>query len=117
VRLVNDRLGAALKRCAALLLLAAGCSPAGERFESLAATVLNGEDDRIEVFELDDMAERNALQRSVTALLWAHRIDVRRPSELRAVSAGEALGLCDGERFAAQPAASFCSAAVPEQRC
>jgi hypothetical protein len=94
------------------LLLAAACSPVGERSESRAAAVLNGEDDRSELFELDDVEERNALQRGVAALMWAHRIDLRRPSLLRAISAGKALGLCDDERFAEQPAASFCSATL-----
>ncbi len=111
--LVNDCLGDASRRGGtALLLLAAACSTVGESYESRAAAVLNGEDDRRELFELDDVAERNSLQRSVAALMWAHRIDVRQPGVLRAISAGAALALCDDERFGAQPSASFCSATL-----
>lgn len=97
---------------AALLLLGVACSPVGERYEVGAAAVLNGEDDRSELFEVEKADEREVLQRGVAALMWAHRIDVRRPRELRATSAGEALGLCDDEKFAVQPSASFCSATL-----
>jgi hypothetical protein len=99
-------------RWAALLLLGAGCSSVGESYEVSAAAVLNGEDNRSEFFELEDAAVRDVVQRGVAALMWAHRIDVRRPSALRATSAGAVLGLCDDERFAEQPSASFCSATL-----
>jgi hypothetical protein len=83
-----------------------------ERQETTASTVLNGDDDRRELFEVERGAERELLQRSVAALMWAHRVDVAAPETLRAVSAQETLGLCPDERFAEQLSAAFCSASL-----
>jgi hypothetical protein len=71
--------------------------------------VLNGADDRRELYELERPEARDAIARSVAALMWSHRIDYANPASLRAVAAGEVLGLCGDERFVEQPAAAFCS--------
>jgi hypothetical protein len=85
---------------------------ASERDGSLVAGVLNGQDDRKELYELDSGGNRDILEGGVAALMWEHRIDYAHPTTLRAVSAGEALSLCADERFAEQPAAAFCSAVL-----
>lgn len=74
--------------------------------------VINGEDDRKELFELAQADQRDSLARSVAALMWAHRIDFTEPGVLRAVSLRQATGACLDERFLDQPAAAFCSATL-----
>jgi len=95
----------------ALLWIAMGCSDSnhaelGEQRES----VLNGGDDRKEVFELDEVT-RSSVTSSSAALLYLNRLSWG-PADavsLNAVSAGVALGLCDDEPFANEPLAAFCS--------
>jgi hypothetical protein len=74
--------------------------------------VINGDDDREELYELTRSEARETLTRSVAALFWAHRIDYADPTELRALSLQKALGVCGDVRFADQPAAAACSATL-----
>jgi len=106
-------------RAATLLTLSSwACQPlqqqqaAQEEGEATAAAVINGADDRLEVYQYEPASDRELIERSVAALIWAHRIDYAAPTALRAVSAERALGICPDERFAQQPAAAFCSAAL-----
>jgi len=97
-----------------LLIGTPACQPPSnsERYETTASAVLNGDDDRRELFEVERDSERNAVQESVAALMWVHRLDPSKPETLRALSAQETLGLCGDERFAEQPSAAFCSASL-----
>jgi hypothetical protein len=99
------------------LVGAVGCQPATaqdapEATSTLGTAVLNGKDDRRELYELERREDREVLARGVAALMWAHRVDPSEPGELRAISAGEALQLCADEPFAQQPSAAFCSATL-----
>lgn len=89
-----------------------GLSNGPEETGSLVSAVLNGQDDRKELYELDSLAARDLVAGSVAALMWENRIQYAHPTTLRAVSAGEALSLCADERFAEQPTAAFCSATL-----
>jgi len=75
--------------------------------------VLNGVDDRKEAFELDE-ATRASVTSSSAALVYLNHLSWGAPDvvSLNAESAGEALGLCDGEPFANEPSAAFCSAVL-----
>src|SRR5262245_61927538 len=85
--------------------------PASSRGQvaELTAPIINGSDDRQELSTLTPASDRDAVERSVAALMWMHRIDYAEPSALRAVSLAEGLGVCEDERFAEQPTAAFCS--------
>jgi len=85
---------------------------ARDESKSVAGAVINGADDRLELYEHEPVGDRELLGRSVAALMWAHRVDYATPKSLRAISAEQALGLCPDERFAEQPAAAFCSATL-----
>lgn len=100
-----------------LLLGAIACEPATSRdapeaASVLGAGVLNGTDDRSELYELERREDRETLARGVAALMWAHRVDPAEPGSLRANTAGAALQLCPDEPFAEQPSAAFCSATL-----
>lgn len=100
-----------------LLLNALACQPASsfDPSEPTArndASVINGADDRRELYELPLGSQREVLERGVAALMWAHRVDVAAPVALRAVTARETLSLCADERFADEPSAAFCSATL-----
>jgi hypothetical protein len=102
------------------LALVIACQPVSshERREGSAAreaAVINGQDDRRELYELDDAAGREVVERSTAALMWSHRLDIRDPSTVRATSAEEALALCPDERFAEQDSAAFCSAVLIDE--
>jgi hypothetical protein len=72
--------------------------------------VLNGGDDRLELFEAP-AGLRSTLLASSAALIFTHRLVERAPDvvELRAPTAGAAFGLCPDEAFSSQPSAAFCS--------
>lgn len=95
---------------AALILGAGACAPAPEDLERRQESVLNGADDRLEVFQAP-AALRGPLLASTAALIYAHRLVERAPADvaLRAPTAGAALRLCADEPFAGEPSAAFCS--------
>jgi hypothetical protein len=104
----------------AMALVYAGCSPTGGAAaesspEASRQRVINGADDRRELYELESVEAQTAIGASVAALMWSHRIDYRNPSVIRAVSLQEARGVCPNEAFAAQPAAAFCSATLIDE--
>ena len=69
-----------------------------------------GEDNRRELFELTDAGQKDLLARSIVALVprgWMIGGDALDRS--RVPRASKAIGLCEEERLADQPAAAFCS--------
>jgi hypothetical protein len=93
-----------------------GCGPSPRALDdqataTAAAPVINGTDDRKELYELAPAA-RDAIAESVAVLMWAHRIDYSDIAAPRALSLAESAGVCADERFAAQPAAALCSATL-----
>jgi trypsin-like peptidase len=102
-----------LKRVAPLLLLAAGCgiAPGGEPVESRSEAIVYGTDDRQEVFETDDPVLRALAEEVTVALMRRSDVELGADGMARIVAPSwqEAGGLCPGQRFAAQPAAAFCT--------
>lgn len=71
---------------------------------------VNGGDDRREYFELADPAQRAALEQFTVALMSDAAGAALTGGNVGALPTwGEINGLCDGEPFAEQPAAAFCS--------
>lgn len=89
-------------------------SPEETQAESVAQPIINGEDDRRELYELESGAARRAIADSAAALMWAHRVEFgeANAAELRATTLGSEQGLCDDQRFTTQAAAAFCSASL-----
>jgi hypothetical protein len=82
----------------------------------LQQPVINGTDDRREVYELDSAPLRALVNESVAALMWSHRVRYTGSDSvaLRGDSLGEQLNLCSDEPFAEQPSLAFCSASLIE---
>ncbi|HWA77623.1 MAG TPA: serine protease [Polyangiaceae bacterium] len=98
---------------AGLLLTALACSRAPADFDAQQLAIINGHDDRLQAFEVP--AETRApLLGASAALVFAHHL--REESDdsvlLRAPDASAAFGLCDGEAYASEPVAAFCSAVL-----
>lgn len=96
-------------------LILAGCSGGAvtseqELVRSVGQSVIVGEDDRLDVFELDDEALANHVTQSVAAVMYAQNVRLGGGSaEVVAPTLGEALDLCDSEPFREQPSAARCS--------
>lgn len=87
----------------------AGAS-AGLGLGSLEQAFINGDDDRLEYFELDDPAAQVLMEQSVVALVPDLLVRPLARGNLELVSTwGENHGLCAGEPFGDQPAAAFCT--------
>ena len=112
-----------MRRCAALngkaaflALIGYTAACADGHFGALGArqeAVLNGVDNRKEVFELNDTV-RNTLMASSAALVYSNHLiwGDSKSLRLKAESASAALNLCDDEPFADEPCAAFCSAVL-----
>jgi hypothetical protein len=101
-----------------LWLGATGCSsPAGAPVDTVREPVVYGADDRREAFEYGERDwRRSVAQSSLVAI--GHRIDVETASgapRIAAANARERFGLCEGERFAEQPAFAFCTGVAVER--
>ena len=96
-------------RVLALLLAACTAPSSSPPTGSTSSSVVYGEDNRRDVFELDD-APRDVASRSVVAI-FASGLDESDPSNIRIVapSLGKALALCPSERFWSEPSAASCS--------
>jgi hypothetical protein len=71
---------------------------------------VNGGDDRREYFELDEPAERSALERSATALMTEDAAAAVVAGHVGALPTWSQVNqLCEDEPFGDQPAAAFCS--------
>ncbi len=107
--MARDRRARSLATSILAIGVCGGCFTTPEQTSSRADPIVVGENDLIEKFELDPDAP--AQIGATVALLYAHRL--RRDSagqfEITAPSIREDVGLCEGELFAAQPAASYCS--------
>ncbi|MBN1946500.1 MAG: trypsin-like peptidase domain-containing protein [Bradymonadales bacterium] len=86
--------------------------PSPER--SAQQPVVYGEDDRADWYAHPDEALQDLARLSAVALIPLHEVDESDPEsiQIEAVSLGEQQDLCDGERFADQPAAAACSATL-----
>ncbi|TVQ97653.1 MAG: serine protease [Deltaproteobacteria bacterium] len=97
------------------IALVAACAPAGEGHsvpvDAAVNPVIYGEDDRTDVHAHPDAFWRELAVGSVVALVNASRIVADDPEDIRfrASTLGRNRNLCEGERFADQPAVSFCS--------
>lgn len=101
------------RACFALLFgLAMGCGSSDQVFiGELAAPVVYGEDDRVEVFNHPDAELRSIAEKSIVALIPDFRIS-REPNgtySLITASLEDQQGLCPGEQFGNQPTAASCS--------
>jgi len=90
---------------------ARGAQVPSEPFAASASPVVYGEDDRRDVYDHPDPRLRAIAAQSIVALVSAGRLDMADPSDIgfSAQTLGEARRLCDGERFADQPALANCS--------
>ncbi len=89
-----------------------GASGAGGGGEAAAQSrVIYGEDDRIEAYEAPAKPWAEIIERSVVALVPNEYVDRRVPSRptLRCETLAESEGVCDDERFFAQPTCAECS--------
>jgi hypothetical protein len=97
----------------ALGILACGAeSPAPATFElgREPQAFVNGEDDRREYFELDDAAQRAALEQSAVALMTGSAATAVIDGRLELLPTwGQVNALCDDQPFVDQPSAAFCS--------
>src|SRR5689334_11060014 len=95
----------------ALTAATSGCgAPPEDAIERSASPIVYGGDDRREFFETHDSNARARMSRSMVALVpkaWASKLG--RGEAASIPSYGSVDELCDGERFANQPAAAFCS--------
>lgn len=96
-----------------LVLCCARHSLAAESIAHDEHAVLNGDDNRRELFEVDSAPLKSTVANATAAVMWPHRL--RRESagiQLRAESLGEHFGLCAGEPYATEPSAASCSATL-----
>jgi hypothetical protein len=71
---------------------------------------INGEDDRLEYFELSDSNDRSLMQESIVALVQdAAARELSRGNVAMVPTWGELNDLCPDEPFVDQPSAAFCS--------
>jgi hypothetical protein len=71
---------------------------------------INGEDDRLEYFELSDSKDRSLMEESIVALVSdATARQLSRGNVAGVPTWGELNDLCPGEPFLDQPSAAFCS--------
>jgi V8-like Glu-specific endopeptidase len=72
--------------------------------------VINGDDDRVEAFAVDDPSVRKLAEERAMAIVWDNvPIALGDTIALRSPTLKEAMNLCEGEPFADQPAAAACS--------
>lgn len=101
-----------VNRAAAGTLIAAvsTLSCAGsEPTESRSQPVIHGADDRRDYYQVDDAALQSVMQQSVVALIPNAYLRDGALADDVVPSYGEAETLCEGQPFAEQPAAAFCS--------
>jgi hypothetical protein len=98
------------------VLAGAGCQqpdPSG-RLSSSTAPVIYGEDDRFDVYAFEDADWASRVADFTVALMSASNLDASNPDDIQfgTGTLGSELDLCDGERFADQETAAFCSGAL-----
>lgn len=100
--------------CCLLALAACGAESPGSSgpvpLGALEQPFINGDDDRLEYFELEDPAARVLMEQSVVALVPAVLARPLTRGDLDVLSTWEENhDLCAGEPFGDQPAAAFCT--------
>jgi hypothetical protein len=118
-KLTGEHMGSyrrsALHRCSAVALsLAAftgcGVSPRAAALGTDHEPFINGADNRLDYFQLQDVDERAAMQSFAVALMPLVNVDALLSGELDQIpSWGQSNDLCADEPFRDQPSASFCS--------
>jgi hypothetical protein len=93
----------------ALLSWAVGCSSPPSELSALRTKAVYGRDDRIELFEAEDLAR--TLSASTVALGLRNEIEIVSPGVLSVLSPswGQRARLCEHERFAEQPSFAVCT--------
>lgn len=88
-------------------------SSVSSNISSTSSTVVYGDDDRKEVFEVDGPV-RDLATRSIVAIVQKENLDETDRSNVRVLgeSIGTTLGLCRSERFWDEPFAASCSATL-----
>jgi len=85
-------------------------APAARELAREQQAFVNGADDRREYFELDDAAQRAALEQSAVALMTGSAAGAVTDGRLELLPTwGQVNALCDDQPFADQPSAAFCS--------
>jgi Trypsin len=96
--------------CLWLSCFAVACSVEDGSVAQQTQAIVYGRDDRKELFEVEDATLRSRVERSVVAITTRDQVDVSDDAiTLLTPSWQEQAMLCEGEPFAAQPAAAFCS--------
>ena len=101
-----------------LVLITAACGADDPRFvDDVAAPVVYGLDDRLEVYEHPDDELRRIAERSAVALIDSSRLEARGDGSylLRAPTLQVWRRLCDSERFLDQPVAASCSGVLIDE--
>src|SRR5690606_31484318 len=107
--------GVSIAALGASIAALGGCGSAAPEGVSPAlgqarATFVNGGDDRREYYELSEPFQRAALERFTVALMTDSAAAALTSGHVGALPTWQEVnGLCDGEPFAEQPAAAFCS--------
>jgi hypothetical protein len=98
---------------ASVLLATLACARAPVDLDSDQFAVINGEDDRLQAFEVPIEVREPLLGASGALIFAQHLLEHDDGSvSLRAPTASEALGLCPDEPFVNEPVAAFCSAVL-----
>lgn len=95
----------------ALLPVVGSAQQASDDIATTEQAIVYGTDDRQDVFAYDTEPFATYASESSVTFMYRSSIDASNAGSvgIYAPSLGDAQNLCDGERFAAQPAAGFCS--------
>jgi hypothetical protein len=90
------------------------CAPTGD--QASVTALIYGADDRLEYYQAPESAARTLMALSMAAFIPRKYLQVRGSTiEIAAPTWEEQSRLCPGERFAEQPAASFCTGVLVDQ--
>ncbi len=110
---MRPRMSPLPRLCLTALASAAGCDAprSGGEVAVQVAPVVYGTDERQDPFEATDPALAQRLRESAVALVEPRYLDLSDPDNVvpTTVTLGEYRALCEGERFADQPAMASCS--------
>jgi V8-like Glu-specific endopeptidase len=91
--------------------VAVGCSESEESVAFGTQTVIFGEDNRQEAFELPQGTVGQRISTGTVALVEASRLDLTKSNQVEfgVTTLGERYNLCSDERYRTQPSLAFCS--------
>ena len=98
-----------LLRLLALAALGSACVAGPTPVTTREGAIVYGTDDRVELFEVPDPQAQAVIAGAAVALVPNDVIHSTDGVLARATTWGDADQLCDGEPFAGQPSAAFCS--------